>query len=59
MARTLPDIMLRRTGLALLGHPGKNIIEKVAKLSAKELFWDSKKMNEEIQKMEKILKIPE
>lgn len=58
MARTLPDIMLRRTGLALLGHPGNETIEKVAKLAAKELSWDSIKMNEEIQNMEEILKIP-
>jgi len=59
MAVTLPDIMLRRTGIAQLGHPGKETMESVAKLAAKELNWDDKKLAEEIGKMEKILQIPE
>jgi glycerol-3-phosphate dehydrogenase len=59
MAMTLSDIMLRRTGLALLGHPGKDTLEKVAKLAAKELKWDDNKMEEEVNKMETILQIPE
>ena len=59
MALTLADILLRRTGIALLGHPGKVIIEKVAKLAAKELGWNDQKRKEEISKMEEILKIPE
>lgn len=58
MAETLTDIMLRRTGLAQLGHPGEEIITKVAKLAAKELNWDSTKMNEELSKLEELLKIP-
>jgi glycerol-3-phosphate dehydrogenase len=59
MALTLPDIMLRRTGLAMLGHPGKETLEKVANLAAKELLWDENKRKEEIKKMESILQIPE
>jgi len=59
MAHTLADILLRRTGIALLGHPGKATIEKVSKLAAKELGWDDQKRKEEISKMEVILKIPE
>ncbi len=59
MAVTLPDIMLRRTGMALLGHPGKETMQSVAKLAAKELNWDNKKLEEEISKMEEILQIPE
>ncbi len=59
MARTLSDIMMRRTGLALLGHPGKETIIKVSKLAAKELNWDDKKLEMEISKMEEILQIPE
>ncbi len=58
MAKTLPDIMLRRTGLAQLGHPGKEVLFKVANLAAKELNWDSRKLNTEMEEMEKILKIP-
>jgi len=59
MAKNLPDIMLRRTGLALLGNPGKEIIEKIANIAAKELSWEPEKVQAEIQKMEAILKIPE
>ncbi len=59
MAKTLPDILMRRTGLGQLGHPGKDILEKIAQIAAKELNWDTKHMNEEIAKTEKILKIPE
>ena len=59
MARTLADILLRRTGIALLGHPGKATIEKVANLAAKELGWKDQKREKEIYKMEEILKIPE
>jgi glycerol-3-phosphate dehydrogenase len=59
MAFTLPDIMLRRTGLATLGHPGKETLKKVAALAAKELKWDDNKIEEEINKMEIILQIPE
>ncbi len=58
MAFTLPDIMLRRTGIALLGYPGKETMRKTAKLVAKELGWNNKEMEIEISKMEEILKIP-
>ena len=58
MAFTLPDIMLRRTGIALLGYPGKETMRKTAKLAAKELGWNNKEMEIEISKMEEILKIP-
>jgi glycerol-3-phosphate dehydrogenase len=58
MAVTLSDIMLRRTGLALLGHPGKETMEMVAKLAAKELNWNDERLTNEIDKLEKILQIP-
>ena len=59
MAVTLSDIMLRRTGLALLGHPGNKTMEKVAKLAAKELNWDAERLATEIARMEKLVQIPE
>ena len=58
MAVNLSDIMLRRTGMALLGHPGKETMERVAKLAAKELNWDDERLANEIDKMEKIVQIP-
>ena len=59
MALTLSDIMLRRTGLAQLGNPGKEVIEEVAKLVSEELNWNTEKLADEITKLETLLKIPE
>lgn len=59
MALTLEDIMLRRTGIAQLGNPGKEVIKKVAEVASKELNWDEMKVAEEISKLETTLKIPE
>ncbi len=47
-ARTLRDIMLRRTGTGTLGNPGKAIVEKVASVAAEMLGWDDKRRAEEI-----------
>ena len=58
MALSLSDIMMRRTGIGQLGHPGKETLNKVAKLAAKELKWDSKKLEDEINQMEKIFHLP-
>ena len=59
MAITLEDILIRRTGIAQLGHPGKEILNKIAKLVAKELNWNDEKLALEISEIEKTLKIPE
>jgi glycerol-3-phosphate dehydrogenase len=59
MAKSLIDIVLRRTGIALLGNPGKEIIEKIAQIAAKELSWSVEKTNSEIEKLEQILAIPQ
>jgi glycerol-3-phosphate dehydrogenase len=59
MARTLPDIMLRRTGFGTLGNPGGEIIRKIAESAAAELKWDAARMKAEIEKVSKILVIPE
>ena len=48
MARTLIDIVLRRTGIGTLGHPGTDVLEKVAALAASELGWNEDRMNHEI-----------
>ncbi len=58
MALTLEDIMLRRTGIAQLGNPGKEVIGKVAKLASKELNWSDEKMRSEIADIETALKVP-
>ncbi len=48
MARTLADIVLRRTGIGTLGHPGMAVLEQVAALAATELGWDEDKRKREI-----------
>jgi len=58
MAKTLPDILFRRTGIGTLGHPGKTIMKKVADLSGSLLNWDKKQREAEIQKAEKIFTLP-
>lgn len=48
MARTLGDIVLRRTGIGTLGHPGVAVLEVVAALAARELGWDEKRKQHEL-----------
>ncbi|HDQ04963.1 MAG TPA: glycerol-3-phosphate dehydrogenase/oxidase [Deltaproteobacteria bacterium] len=59
MARTLPDIVMRRTGIGTLGNPGENVLRKVARAAAKELQWSPERIEKEISGTVKILKIPE
>ncbi len=59
MAVSLSDILLRRTGIAQLGHPGKENLEKIARIAAKELNWDLARMQKEIKQFEEQVKIPQ
>jgi glycerol-3-phosphate dehydrogenase len=58
-AQTLEDIVMRRTGVGNIGHPGQDRLEKIAALAAKELGWDSNRLAEEVAGVEKILRLPE
>lgn len=58
MARTLTDILLRRTGIGTLGHPGKEMLQKVTEIAAKELNWDKARMDQEWMAAEKVLTVP-
>lgn len=58
MARTLDDIVLRRTGIATLGNPGDAILRKVAAVAARELGWDGARMERECRETAEGLKIP-
>jgi glycerol-3-phosphate dehydrogenase len=46
-AKTLTDIMLRRTGIGTLGNPGKAVIEKISNIAAEMLHWDKRRIQEE------------
>lgn len=59
MARTLSDIVMRRTGIGTLGHPGDEVLQKVAALAARELNWDAGKVKQEILATTHLLKLPE
>jgi glycerol-3-phosphate dehydrogenase len=58
MARTLSDIVMRRTGIGTLGNPGEDVLRKVANVAAKELHWDANKIEQEISDTIKQLKLP-
>ena len=47
-ARTLPDVVLRRTDLGAAGHPGAAALEAAATLMAKELHWDATRRQKEL-----------
>ncbi|MHB8138088.1 MAG: glycerol-3-phosphate dehydrogenase/oxidase [Smithellaceae bacterium] len=58
MARTLPDIVMRRTGIGTLGHPGEEILRKTAATTAPLLGWDSERIEKEIEQTNILLRIP-
>ncbi|MDZ7635649.1 MAG: glycerol-3-phosphate dehydrogenase/oxidase [Bacteroidales bacterium] len=56
-AKTMGDIMLRRTGTGTMGNPGRTIIDKIAAVAAEMLGWDDNRREEEIGLMMKVYKI--
>ncbi|MCX7678442.1 MAG: glycerol-3-phosphate dehydrogenase/oxidase [Spirochaetes bacterium] len=58
MAKTLKDIVLRRTGIATLGNPGDEVLAKVARIAAKELKWDASRQAKELAETKRALEVP-
>jgi glycerol-3-phosphate dehydrogenase len=58
MARSLTDILLRRTGIATLGSPGIPILEEVATLAAVELNWSLARVDCELEAAVQALSVP-
>ncbi|MBM3770632.1 MAG: FAD-dependent oxidoreductase [Acidimicrobiia bacterium] len=52
MAVTLADVILRRTSLGALGHPGTTALSRAAAVMASELQWDSARVAREIAGVE-------
>jgi glycerol-3-phosphate dehydrogenase len=48
MAATLADIVIRRTELGAMGHPGDAIVAACARIAADELGWDAPRTAREI-----------
>jgi len=57
-AKTLKDILFRRTGTGNIGHPGQAIVEKIGRTAAKELNWDDGKLAEEMNLADAALGLP-
>jgi len=58
MAMTLKDILIRRTGIGSLGHPGEKVLETVAQVAGRELHWGQARMDRELEATEKALTVP-
>ncbi|HYF73499.1 MAG TPA: glycerol-3-phosphate dehydrogenase/oxidase [Nocardioides sp.] len=57
-ARTLADVLLRRTGLGTLGHPGDRALEAVAEVVAPELGWSDERRDAELAEVSRQLTLP-
>ncbi len=55
----LSDVLFRRTGLGGLGHPGREVLQKVATLAGRLLHWDKATLESEIMKAETRFRLPE
>ena len=51
-AKTLPDVVFRRTALGNVGNPGKTVLERVARLLAQELGWSDQEIEYQLQATE-------
>ena len=58
MACTLMDVLIRRTGIGTLDHPGKEVIESIAQITAQELGWSKERTESEIETAVKTLSLP-
>ncbi len=59
MAYTLMDILIRRTGIGTLGHPGLTVLASLAEIAARELKWNTTRTASEIAIADKALKLPD
>ena len=59
MALTLGDILFRRTGMGTLGHPGDEVLHRIADTVASYLKWDGRKKAGEIEAVEARYRLPE
>ena len=52
MARTLEDVVFRRTGLGTIGHPGREALLRCAAIMADHLGWDEDEQARQIAAVE-------
>ncbi|MBN2637831.1 MAG: glycerol-3-phosphate dehydrogenase/oxidase [Bacteroidales bacterium] len=58
-AMFLDDVLFRRTGLGTLGHPGKDVLEKIAHTMKDRLHWDRKTLQKQMEKAEQRFTLPQ
>ena len=51
MALKLTDVLLRRTSVGALGHPGDEAVHECARIAALELGWDAARTADEVSAM--------
>lgn len=57
-ARTLNDILFRRTGIGTLGDPGEAVLALVARTAARELRWNDDRVKKEMEKARVMFQVP-
>ncbi len=57
-AQTLTDILLRRTGIGNIGHPGNAVLEKIGIMAGAELGWDQVRLDQELSAADAALRLP-
>jgi glycerol-3-phosphate dehydrogenase len=57
MAQKLSDIVLRRTDLATVGHPGHDRLWECARVMGNRLGWDQARMQQEIDEVSTIFPV--
>ena len=55
----LDDVVMRRTGLGTLGHPGEDVLQACAALMAVELEWDDARQSAELARMSSYFPVPQ
>ena len=58
MARTLSDIVLRRTGIGTLGNPGRRLLAKIAFYAGSELGWKTDRIITELDTLARHYSLP-
>jgi glycerol-3-phosphate dehydrogenase len=57
-AKTLTDILLRRTGIGNIGHPGNAVLEKIGAMAASDLGWNQTRLDKELSAADAALRLP-
>jgi len=54
----LTDLLLRRTGIGQMGHPGDAVLAAAADIAARELGWDEARRDEELAAAGRAVSLP-